>query len=150
MMVQARPTNRSGLRLAALLALSAVALVGTPRSSRADCSHPERPSLALDLGGVGRDLATLAGSIASPPRIDPTSPERPKPCSGPQCSGKSAPASSPATVPGSRSATADAWATLAARLALDTPRPGFLASEDRPVSPRLTPSSIFHPPRHAS
>lgn len=147
-MPQTRPTHRRGMRCAALLTLVSVALGGAARSALADCSHRERPVLAIDLGSTPvPTLVPRSEWIAPSLPIGPTTPERPKPCSGPQCSGKSAPVSGPAPLPVPRSASADAWAWLASAQVTPTPRSAFLATEDHLVCPRLVPSSIFHPPR---
>ena len=127
------------MRLGALVALWVAALAAAPRSSRADCSHPDRPAIGVSVGGE-------AGAGGWESRISPAEPEKPKPCSGPQCSGKSAPA--PATAPIVRFADFDeAWAWVAAAAGPDPDRSSPLRPEDSAAAGSADPAPIFHPPR---
>ena len=135
------PRVRRWLGLGALCAFWVVGLAIVPaRTARADCSHPERPAFGIDLTP---DRAADPGA-----RITPTAPAAPKPCSGPQCSGKSAPSSAPTAIP--RVAPfAEAWAWLAAIAPPDQARSAIAWADEPMIHPATDPSSIFHPPRRS-
>jgi hypothetical protein len=78
--------TKARVRTGASLTLLVIALCA-PSSSRADCRHPgNRPTFALGIDAFRLDA----------PPADPASSPAPKPCDGPQCSGKSAPPMTPA------------------------------------------------------
>ncbi|WP_435008609.1 hypothetical protein P12x_005818 [Tundrisphaera lichenicola] len=124
----------STARAGAFLTLLAIALAA-PSTSRADCRHPgDRPSIGLDVDAFraeapSDDLAPL------PP---------PKPCDGPQCSGKTASPMTPAPQPPPR---AESWGQLLAPAPILGPEPGSPTPEDSPERPVHQAGSIFHPPR---
>ncbi len=129
------PRHRAWAGVGAFLTLLAIGLVA-PGSARADCSHPgDRPAIAGDLFGLDARPADLPTRDQAP---------RPKPCSGPQCSGKSAP--SPSTVP-QAPPRSELWATLVPIEPTDGANPAGWAREGSPAIPAHLGPSIFHPPR---
>ena len=124
--------HRVGGGAGAFLTLLALGLLA-PAPSLAGCDHPgDRPAISGDLFGLGLDRPAAPAPA-------------PKPCSGPQCSGKSGlpPASATPQAP----PRLESWAILA--LPTPDPRPDPSApspEDDRDFPARFAPS-IFHPPR---
>ena len=117
----------------AFLTLLAIGLA-TP-SARADCQHPaDRPAI-----GVG----IVANPIDEPSKDLGAIPP-PKPCDGPQCSGKTAPPMTPAPQPPPR---AESWGRLVEPDPVAPLDSGPLAFEEAPGRPTRPATSIFHPPR---
>lgn len=147
-MLASAPGSRRWLSLGALCALWVFGLAA-PRASRADCSHPERPNFGIAPGGT-LDAIRLGIRRADEPTSRPTPPrpDTPGSCTGPQCSGKSAPAPGSVAIP-RFSIVAEAWILLAAVL----PDPDARAAAGWPevavARPAAFPSSIFHPPRRS-
>ena len=130
-----RPIRLMQAFVGASLTLLAMSLVAPGSARAASCDHPaERPGIGLDALRPDRAPATRDQA------------PRPKPCDGPSCSNKSAPApmsaSSPQPPPRS-----ELWGVGVEIPAIDPPIGSSLAPADdldRPI--RFAPP-IFHPPR---
>ena len=126
-----RPRRLVKAIVGASLTLLAIGLIA-PASAKAGCEHPaDRPSIGLDAFRI--DGSTTADQAP-----------RPKPCSGPSCSNKSAPTPTSAPQPAPR---AELWGLVVGPLPVAPPDSSAKAPEgdlERPV--RLA-TSIFHPPR---
>ncbi len=122
----------------AFLALLAVVLLA-PSPSRADCSHPaDRPAVADDPSRLSFDWTS------GDPASDPAPMPPPKPCSGPRCSGQSAPPlASPPTVP----PRLKLWALTVEPVPAPSPDPAGPWPEEAPSRPIRIAPSIFHPPQ---
>ena len=134
------PGYRTLANVGAWLTLLAIGLL-LPAPTQADCSHrADRPAIDLDRAPAsGRD--ELAAAIRP---VEPI--PAPQPCTGPQCSGKSAP--TPATVAPPAPPVVE-WA-LAPRPPLGLRLAGaFTPDETVPLDPLALASSIFHPPRRS-
>ena len=112
------------------LAMSLIA----PASAKAGCDHPsDRPSIGLE--------------STRPEGSTPTTGQapRPKPCSGPSCSNKSAPSptstSSPQPPP-----RAELWGLLVETLDVASPPSAPRAPEDDLGRPIGLAQPVFHPP----
>ena len=118
----------------ASLTFLAIGLLAPGSAKAASCDHPsERPGIGLH--AIRFDQPSAADQAP-----------KPKPCSGPSCSNKSAPvptsASSPQPPP-----RAELWGVLAEALPVEPPGSSARAPEgdlDRPIR---TATPVFHPPR---
>jgi hypothetical protein len=118
----------------ASLTFLAMALIA-PESAEAGCEHPsDRPS-------IGLDALRLDGS---PIRTEQA--PRPKPCSGPSCSNKSAPSPTSTSVP-QPAPRAELWGTLVESLPLSPPDASAEAFDENLERPIRLATPIFHPPR---
>ena len=129
-----RPIRLVKAIVGASLTLLAIGLLA-PASARGSCDHPaDRPSFGLDAFRI--DGSTTATDQAP----------RPKPCSGPSCSNKSAPTPTSAPQPAPR---AELWGLVVEPLPVVPTASSAKVPEgilERPV--RLA-ASIFHPPRRS-
>ena len=132
-----RPTRR-GLNTragaGAFLTLLAIGLCA-PSIGRADCRHPsDRPAFGIEFDALKAD--------ASPGDLGAIPP--PRPCDGPQCSGKTAPPMTPAPQVPPR---AESWGQVIEPAPLVPLESGPRAPDDAPGRPTRPATSIFHPPR---
>ncbi len=129
----------SPLRLArvfvgASLTFLAIGLFAPDSAKAASCDHPsDRPSIALDA------FAKRGGSMAP---VDHA--PRPKPCSGPSCSNKSAPPSTSSPQPPPR---VELWGLGVEPLPVDPLDSSARLVEETFELPTPLATSIFHPPR---
>ncbi len=118
----------------ASLTFLAIGLLAPGSAKAASCDHPsERPGIGLD--AIRFDRPSEAQQAP-----------KPKPCSGPSCSNRSAPAPTSASSP-QPPPRAELWGVLAGESPVDPPGRADRAPEADLGRPILATSPVFHPPR---
>jgi hypothetical protein len=131
------------LHAGALLALLACALLA-PADAQAGCA-------SYVVHGSGRvhlahflDPSITGGTENRPDGSTPADSDRPRPCSGPSCSGNSAP---PLVPPVSETRIVEPWACLGDAVPLPGLGSRLVPTPESDLHPVLVSFGVFHPPR---
>lgn len=122
-----------------------VCALSAPSTVQAGCSHYVTSRAIREL--LSRQLDPLIQGETGLSRVEPTpgtDPPRPRPCTGPSCSGDPAP---PAVPSPAQARYVELWACLGADR--EQPRLGsaFLPTHPTTLRPSTATLGIFHPPR---
>jgi hypothetical protein len=132
------------LTTAALLALLACSLVA-PSDAKAGCSSHVAHWSGHEPLAHFLDPLVAGRSVRSQDESTPaTTPDHPRPCSGPSCSGKSTPPAVPAL---SEVRYVELWACLGRTVMLPELDSGLVTASSSGLNPALAAPEIFHPPR---
>ncbi len=147
--VPARSWRRASLTLVALGLW--LALAGSARRVEAGCVHDglSRSQESTGAAHFNRLIATGAMPAPAEPGETPERPipGKPRPCSGPSCSGSGGLPSVPtATI----APASSSWAWTDGLPAADVPGSLIWPARDARSRPILRPAGIFHPPRAAA